>query len=61
MSFLLGLDSSVDKTVDETADSKTDLSTYTINVGSSALWTFDTKENYVQEGLLHRKHNPVSI
>ena len=53
MSFLLGLDSSVDKTVDETADSKTDLSTYTINVGSSALWTFDTKEKYTQEGLLH--------
>lgn len=53
MSFLLGLDSSVNKTVDETADSKTDNSTYTINVGSSALWTFDTKENYVQEGLLH--------
>jgi hypothetical protein len=53
MSFLLGLDSSVDKTVDETVDSKTDNSTYTINVGSSALWTFDTKENYVQEGLLH--------
>lgn len=53
MSFLLGLDSSVDKTVDETADLKTDLSTYTINVGSSALWTFDTKEKYTQEGLLH--------
>lgn len=53
MSFLLGLDSSVDKKVDETADSKTDLSTYTINVGSSALWTFDTKEKYTQEGLLH--------
>lgn len=53
MSFLLGLDSSVNKTVDETADSKTDLSTYTINVGSSALWTFDTKEKYTQEGLLH--------
>jgi hypothetical protein len=53
MSFLLGLDSSVNKTVDETTDSKTDNSTYTINVGSSALWTFDTKENYVQEGLLH--------
>lgn len=53
MSFLLGLDSSVNKTVDETADSKTDNSTYTINVGSSALWTFDTKEKYTQEGLLH--------
>ena len=53
MSFFLGLDSSVNKTVNETADSKTDNSTYTINVGSSALWTFDTKENYVQEGLLH--------
>ena len=53
MSFFLGLDSSVDKTVDETADLKTDLSTYTINVGSSALWTFDTKEKYTQEGLLH--------
>ena len=53
MSFLLGLDSSVNKKVDETADSKTDNSTYTINVGSSALWTFDTKEKYTQEGLLH--------
>lgn len=53
MSFLLGLDSSVDKTVDETADETIDLSTYTINVGSSALWTFDTKEKYTQEGLLH--------
>lgn len=53
MSFFLGLDSSVDKTVNETTDSKTDLSTYTINVGSSALWTFDTKEKYTQEGLLH--------
>lgn len=53
MSFLLGLDSSVNKTVNETADSKTDNSTYTINVGSSALWTFDTKEKYTQEGLLH--------
>lgn len=53
MSFLLGLDSSVNKAVNETADSKTDNSTYTINVGSSALWTFDTKEKYTQEGLLH--------
>ena len=53
MSFFLGLDSSVNKTVNETADSKTDNSTYTINVGSSALWTFDTKEKYAQEGLLH--------
>lgn len=53
MSFFLGLDSSVNKTVNETADSKTDNSTYTINVGSSALWTFDTKEKYTQEGLLH--------
>lgn len=53
MSFLLGLDSVVNKTVDELAETKEDNSTYTINVGSSALWTFDTKENYVQEGLLH--------
>lgn len=53
LSFLLGLNSNVDKTIDEIADSKTDSSIYTINVGSSALWTFDTKENYVQEGLLH--------
>ncbi len=53
MSFFLGLDSVVNKTVDELAETKEDNSTYTINVGSSALWTFDTKENYVQEGLLH--------
>ena len=53
LSFLLGLDSVVNKTVDELAETKEDNSTYTINVGSSALWTFDTKENYVQEGLLH--------
>lgn len=53
MSFFLGLDSSVNKTVNETVNSKTDNSTYTINVGSSALWTFDTKEKYTQEGLLH--------
>ena len=53
LSFLLGLDSVVNKTVDELAETKEDNSTYTINVGSSALWTFYTKENYVQEGLLH--------
>lgn len=53
LSFLLGLDSVVNKTVNELAETKEDNSTYTINVGSSALWTFDTKENYVQEGLLH--------
>ncbi len=53
LSFLLGLDSSVTKSLNETTDTKEDNSTYTINVGSSALWTFDTKEKYTQEGLLH--------